>query len=467
VLIHSWDHLLKGISGGEKKRLAVGVELIVEPQLLFLDEPTSGLDSFSALTCIELLENIATSGTAVLCTIHQPSSEIFNKFSHTILMHAGSIVYGGLVDNVSKQFANVGRPVPARWNPADWLLFVVQSAKSDDEVKKITMQAPNDALKKMDVDDVEIGKVSSEKDASSGIELVNKKKMGGSSVVPGDVATDHRAVRRKRSIWAQIYFLFLREVRGTSRDKGYLIGRYGVTTFLFVLFGLVFMNSAGKDDTDPDNLNTHWNSVTFLCISGMFGSAQPVLLQFPYERPVFVREVSGNVYSTPAYFLSKLAVELPLSFVQALIQTTLSYFLMELQGDFILILLVFWILGLASSSVAVMLGCMLPDAKQAMECAPIIFVPQILFAGVFVQLEQVPVFLRWVQWTCSLKYAVNLFSLVEFADCDLPGCDARFEDNDIDTGDAWVWNAGALFGLFVVFRVIGFVFLDYSAKYVF
>eukprot|EP00939_MAST-03C_sp_MAST-3C-sp1_P004516 g4516.t1 len=467
--------MVKGISGGEKKRLAVGVELIVEPSLLFLDEPTSGLDSFSALTCINLLQDIAKSGTAVLCTIHQPSSEIFNKFTHTILIHAGRIVYGGTVNEVAAHFSRVGKPVPDRWNPADYMLYAVQMTSGNEEVKKICMKEPsNDEWKtkaSIKIDEATSADIAERGEVvMGGIELQETSKSGGAIIVPSSSVSSSSplgARRGKLGVFSQTYHLFFREVRGTSRDKGYLIGRFGITAFLFLLFGLVFLGVAGEDDTDPDNLNSHWNAITFLCISAMFGSAQPVLLQFPFERPVFIREVSANMYSTPSYFLSKLAIELPLSFTQALIQTTLAYFLMELQGSFILIVLTFWILGLSASSVAVMLGCMTSDTKKAMEGAPLVFVPQILFAGVFIQLEQVPVFLRWCQYLCSLKYAVNLFSIVEFADCDLASCDNRFEDNDIDGGDAWVWNAGALFGLFIVFRLIGFFFLDRSAKYVF
>ena len=72
--------LLKGISGGERKRTSVGVELVSRPTLVFLDEPTSGLDSFNAVQLCNLLGKVAAAGSSVLFTIHQPSSEIFNEF---------------------------------------------------------------------------------------------------------------------------------------------------------------------------------------------------------------------------------------------------------------------------------------------------------------------------------------------------------------------------------------------------
>lgn len=114
--------LLKGISGGERKRTSVGVELVVRPALVFLDEPTSGLDSFSAVQLCHVLKKVANSGASVLFTIHQPSSEIFNSFDQLILLNKGQVMYQGPVDGVPKYFADHGRPNPTNYNPADWIM---------------------------------------------------------------------------------------------------------------------------------------------------------------------------------------------------------------------------------------------------------------------------------------------------------------------------------------------------------
>jgi ABC-type multidrug transport system ATPase subunit len=104
--------LIKGIRGGQRKRTSVGVELVTNPKLVFLDEPTSGLDSNSALSCVKLLKSIAKRGTTVLCTIHQPSSEVFELFHNVILMKDGRIMWQGPVDGVVAGFSNLGYPPP-------------------------------------------------------------------------------------------------------------------------------------------------------------------------------------------------------------------------------------------------------------------------------------------------------------------------------------------------------------------
>jgi ABC-type multidrug transport system ATPase subunit len=114
--------LKKGLSGGERKRTAIGVELVVKPALLFLDEPTSGLDSFSAVQLCQVLKKVANAGATVLFTIHQPSSELFSSFDRLMLLHKGRVMYSGLVDQVSTYYSVRGHAIPPNFNPADWIM---------------------------------------------------------------------------------------------------------------------------------------------------------------------------------------------------------------------------------------------------------------------------------------------------------------------------------------------------------
>lgn len=91
--IGNWH--LRGISGGEKKRLSIALEILTRPRLLFLDEPTSGLDSASAFFVIQTLRNIARDGRTVISSIHQPSSEVFALFDDLCLLSSGETVYFG------------------------------------------------------------------------------------------------------------------------------------------------------------------------------------------------------------------------------------------------------------------------------------------------------------------------------------------------------------------------------------
>eukprot|EP00968_Pinguiococcus_pyrenoidosus_P021599 scaffold2850_cov235-Pinguiococcus_pyrenoidosus.AAC.12 len=104
--------IFPGISGGQRKRTSVGVELISNPAMLFLDEPTSGLDSFSAEQVVELLKKVAGAGATVVCTIHQPSSEVFSLFHVVILLRAGRVVFDGTREGLNGFFADAGYVCP-------------------------------------------------------------------------------------------------------------------------------------------------------------------------------------------------------------------------------------------------------------------------------------------------------------------------------------------------------------------
>ena len=111
--------LIKGISGGERKRTSVGVELVTQPAMIMLDEATSGLDSFNALELCQVLKRVALEGSSVLMTIHQPSSEIFNTLDRLVLLQHGQIMYEGQAAKVPLYFAQHGYPCPEHFNPAN------------------------------------------------------------------------------------------------------------------------------------------------------------------------------------------------------------------------------------------------------------------------------------------------------------------------------------------------------------
>ena len=145
------------------------------------------------------------------------------------------------------------------------------------------------------------------------------------------------------------------------------------------------------------------------------------MLMFPFERPMFMREYSTGTYSASMYYASKIAIELPLTFLQIIVQYLLVYYMIGFKGPYINFVLSSWGLALASSSVALCLGAAVPNVKQVTELAPLLFVPQLFFAGFFIHTSQIPIFLRWAQYLCGIKYTMNLILLTEF-NRDLPSC---------------------------------------------
>jgi ABC-type multidrug transport system ATPase subunit len=128
------DEGTRGISGGERRRVSIGVDIIHGPSLLFLDEPTSGLDSTSALSVIEKVHDIARNGSTVILTIHQPSSRIQLLLDHLIILARGQLMFQGSFKDVTLHLNRMGRKVPKGENPIENLIDVIQEYDQCDVV---------------------------------------------------------------------------------------------------------------------------------------------------------------------------------------------------------------------------------------------------------------------------------------------------------------------------------------------
>ncbi len=251
--------LIKGISGGQRKRTSVGIEIITSPTLLFLDEPTSGLDSFSAFNLVTLLKKVAADNCTILCTIHQPSSEVFFLFDIVIYMKDGIVFYQGPVDQIVPFYSKLGFECPDNYNPSDFVMNLAQSDTVEAlQAKNLFVPVPADF-----------------------------KHQEGSSKKLGDVELDFVV---QSSFVKQVGALTRREITNCFRDIAGLVSRFGVTIILNLLFGLIFLNAGGQDNADNTDFNAHVGALSMVMIFTLFGSAQQIMLSFPFERPMFLRE---------------------------------------------------------------------------------------------------------------------------------------------------------------------------------
>lgn len=121
------DENKRGLSGGEKKRVAIGCQLVADPSIIFLDEPTSGLDAYNSLMVMKLMRDLCSEGKTVVCTIHQPRSSIYEMFDQLLILDNGSTVYFGAANEATNYFESIGFPVPRNVNPADYFIDVLLS----------------------------------------------------------------------------------------------------------------------------------------------------------------------------------------------------------------------------------------------------------------------------------------------------------------------------------------------------
>lgn len=310
----------------------------------------------------------------MLCSIHQPSSEVFSIFKKVYLLADGSVIYGDLRANMVEYFARQGFQCPSHYNPADYVLFLSQTE-------------PEDSIARM--------RATWERREATELRPALFS-LGLSKTYDALQPADQNVARS--GFFTQIKHLLKRELRGTWRNKPALYGRFGMSIVLNLLFALIF-----KDAGVGTDILTHFGALSQITIGSMFGAAQPTLLEFPLERPVFLREYATATYGAIAYFFSKTLVELFLTFFQSGVVWLVVYWIVKVQGNILYMILLNWTLGMVASSTSLMIGCLVSDIKTAVQLSPAVFVPQLLFAGFFIKIEQIPVFLRWVQYLCSLK----------------------------------------------------------------
>eukprot|EP00522_Entomoneis_paludosa_P007565 CAMPEP_0172460734 /NCGR_PEP_ID=MMETSP1065-20121228/38041_1 /TAXON_ID=265537 /ORGANISM="Amphiprora paludosa, Strain CCMP125" /LENGTH=602 /DNA_ID=CAMNT_0013215855 /DNA_START=104 /DNA_END=1909 /DNA_ORIENTATION=+ len=417
--------MIKGLSGGERKRTSVGVELVVKPALVFLDEPTSGLDSFSAVQLCLVLKKVARAGAAVLFTVHQPSSKTFNSIDRLILMHHGRIMYQGGVCDVPDAFASRGFPIPNHHNPADHILDIVQE-NSTGELEDAGFY-PKD---QRDVPSPSLPEGGSSRDFSR-ISVRYLSSAGNEAQV---------------SFMVQLQMLINREYLNLRRNTGALKTRFGLTIFMSSLIGLIFLRVGNSDLSESGNLNSVFGGLMMASLTNVFTTVLPSLIAFPEERPVFMREYSTNHYSVFSYFISRLWVEFLLTGGQVLLSSTLTYLMIQFTQPFGTYFLAIYSVAMCSTALGIMIGSTVNDPSVAFEFLPPLFVPQILFAGFFVRPELIPVWLRWIRYIFALTYTVRILLIQEFdGSCeDTPNgknaCQQLLDDVEADPDEMlWYW----------------------------
>ncbi len=240
------------------------------------------MDSHTAFAIVQILKDMAKKNTAVLLTIHQPSSEIFFLFDIVIYMKDGCVFYQGPASTIVDHFNVLGKRCPENYNPSDYVMTLSQVSTLQ-ELESAGLMMTKQSKQ---ISDIEAGSVNTNDQSSrnrvSTIDLTH--------VTDAELSFGSSA-----GFFKQLGWLLQREYQGLMRNKGALIGRFGVTIFLNLLFGCIFLNAGSRNNAIPVNYNTHFGCLTMATISSMFGSAQPTMLEFPSERPMFMREyVTGT-----------------------------------------------------------------------------------------------------------------------------------------------------------------------------
>jgi ABC-type multidrug transport system ATPase subunit len=423
------------LSKMHRKLLSIAMELAALPSLLFLDEPTAALDVESAWIVVRVLRHVAeTLNIPVILALSQPTGEVFAECADMILLSQGRVAYSGPSSDLEAGLEHLGFPLPAKTSPSDFMLMAARTAKMQQALEG----------------------GSSSSSASTKVDEYATVADGGTMAI-----TKPRGWACLR-FFGEVWVLFKREIRANARRVRTLV----LICILALLLGGLFVNGADQAST-AYSFGAQFAGLVLVSLASSFVQCISFGLQLCAERPVFIHERSSGLYSSVAYLLAKLMVELPLNFFFASVWYLITYFMVGWQGRLIYFIAVeFFVLEICTSMVY-LFSSLFPVAEVGMGLVPAVLGPQLLFMGTFVRVESLTPVLRWVPNLCFLKYAVNLLAVEEFNTPCLPAyCptwEALLASDDFVSANVW-WYALVMGAFVVFFRVSGSLVLANRAR---
>lgn len=378
-----------GLSVEERKRVTIGVELAAKPELLlFLDEPTSGLDSQSAFNIVRFLKKLAAAGQAILCTIHQPNSALFENFDRLLLLQrGGECVYFGDIGADShvlqEYFRRNGADCPPDANPAEWMLDAIGAGQTrrigDRDWGDVWRNSPElEAVKK------EIIQIKADR-----AQAVIQTSHEGQTVVEKEYASP---------LWHQVKVVGRRTHLSFWRSRNYGFTRLYTHVVIAVLTGLAFRNLDDSRSSLQYRIFVIFNVTVLPAI--ILQQVQP---KFDMSRLIFYRESASKTYSQFAFAFSMVLAELPYSILCAVCFFLPLYYIPGFQSassragyQFFMVL----ITEIFAVTLGQMISALTPNSFIASQLNPPIVIIFSLFCGVAIPKPQMPKF--WRSWLYQL-----------------------------------------------------------------
>ncbi|XP_061965526.1 ABC transporter G family member 22-like isoform X3 [Populus nigra] len=408
---------VRGVSGGERKRVCIGNEIIINPSILFLDEPTSGLDSTTALKTVQLLQDMAEGGKTVVTTIHQPSSRLFHKFDKLILLGKGSLLYFGKSSEAMRYFSSIGCNPLIAMNPAEFLLDLANGNIND-------VSVPSELEDKVQIGNSDAGKRNGKPSPAvvheylveayeTRVAVKEKKKLMVPIPLDEEVKAKVSSLKRQwgASWWQQYTILFCRGIKERRHDYFSWLRITQVLSTAIIL-GLLWWNS---DTNSLKGLQDQAGLLFFIAVFWGFFPVFTAIFTFPQERAMLSKERAADMYRLSAYFLARTTSDLPLDLVLPVLFLLVVYFMAGLRmsaAPFFLTMLTVFLSIIAAQGLGLAIGATLMDLKRATTLASVTVMTFMLAGGYFV--KRVPVFVSWIRYMSFNYHTYNLLLKVQY-----------------------------------------------------
>ncbi|XP_010254256.1 PREDICTED: pleiotropic drug resistance protein 1-like [Nelumbo nucifera] len=393
---------VNGLSTEQRKRLTIAVELVANPSIIFMDEPTSGLDARAAAIVMRTVRNTVDTGRTVVCTIHQPSIDIFEAFDELFLMkRGGQEIYVGPLGHHSchliKYFEGIEgvSKIKDGYNPATWMLEVTTTAQ--EEI--------------LGVDFTEVYKRSElYRRNKSLIEELSTPSPGSKDLYFPTKYSQPFITQCMACLWKQHLSYW--------RNPSYTAVRFLFTTFIALMFGTIFWDLGSKRGRKQDLINaigSMYAAVLFLGVQNS-SAVQPVVA---VERTVFYREKAAGMYSALPYAYAQVMIELPHIFVQASVYGVIVYAMIGFEwtaAKFFWHIFFMYFTLLYFTFYGMMAVAVTPNHNIAAIVSSAFYLIWNLFSGFIVPRTRIPVWWRWYYWACPVAWTLYGLSVSQFGD---------------------------------------------------
>ncbi|XP_073826041.1 ATP-binding cassette sub-family G member 1 [Musca autumnalis] len=515
--------LTRNLSGGQKKRLSIALELVNNPPIMFFDEPTSGLDSSTCFQCINLLKMLAEGGRTIICTIHQPSARLFEMFDQLYTLSDGQCVYQGSTKQLVPFLSTLNLECPSYHNPASYIIEVACGEHGDHTRRLVDaigngskdirsaadyaeLKARNDLMKvqnlkaildKNDVANSTGGKFEDNLKLNNGIlksNLVNDiaKDSAAGPVVStnekGDAMIELEKLdncttallsseitspeRYPTSQFHQFWIVLKRTLLFSFRDWTLMYLRLFAHLLVGFLIGALYYDIGNDGAKVLSNLGFLFFNMLFL----MYTSMTITILSFPLEMPVLLKENFNRWYSLKSYYLAISVADIPFQAIFCTVYVAIVYYFTSQPWElirFAMFLGACLMISFVAQSVGLVVGAAM-NVQNGVFLAPVMSVPFLLFSGFFVSFDAIPVYLRWITYLSYIRYGFEGTALATYGfgreklKCYQTYCHFKSPMTTLEELDmvnaSYTLDIVALVVIFVVLRLSAYLFLKWKLK---
>jgi len=451
--------MARGVSGGERKRCSIGIELITDPRVLFLDEPTSGLDSFTSYHVMMCVRELSQKGRGVMCTIHQPRSNIFALFDKLLLLSKGHTIFYGPAVKAADFFASNGFPCPPQTNVADHFLDVTTVDTRTPELERVSRER-NEALISMFAASsyAKIAAEDAEPPKSEGVNGEKKRQVGTTFAT---------------SWLQQFLILYRRAFLNFTRNKRATVAVFAQTVVMALITGAVFFHLGHGQSS----IQSRSGALFFITLNQTFGPLIGSIILFHLEKSLFMRERSSGTYRVLPYYISRAFAEFPVQIWFPIVFSLIVYWMIDLNSrvDRVLFfMLTLCVHFLTSQSLGLLISAITPSVQVGQGIAPVIVIVFMLFGGFFLNTANVWVGFVWIEYISFIGYTFKALAVNEYAGmtftCDNSSsglCETTGEQvlQNLNFGGSNKWeDLGLLFCIAVVAHILAYLCLLFLGK---